>query len=465
MGAQSSKMEKHTATGAQEGVVKFRALILGVGLIVFGIMSALFLAGARNPNLNALYRQVIALWGVDTFTPYLPFVDLHFILASLQCYRLDLDVFVANPCDALGRVFNYSPLWMAAAPLGLTTHDTAWLGTALALAFLCTVAWISNARSVGQAAIYIIALLSETCAYAIERANADLLMFLIVVVACAALQRGTVGRMFAYGGVLLASMLKFYPITAIGLASYEQKRTITIVASTMVAIWIIFLFAAWPQFVEMWPVVPRPDPFWPAFGGANVFHALQLRLMATRFGDQAATIIATSAQVLYALAILTSIALSIALSRKLRAIGISVGAMNRELAAFLAAGLIIVFTFFAAGNTYYRGIFLLALLPLSISSWRGAASGCAARRLWAMAIGLIIVLLWIQALVYNVDKNLGFARLARELILTVREPLWWLFIVWLMAMLWILLSSAPSIVALLVPLSKWMGRARQLRPS
>jgi hypothetical protein len=428
--------------------MKFRLLILGVGLFAFGMMTAIYVGGRQYPNLNVLYHQVIALWGVPGFTPYLPFLDLHGTLSWLQCYRLGWDVFVANPCHPLGLTANYTPLWLAAAPVGLTAHDATWLGMALVLAFLCSVAWISNARSLGQAGIYIIALLSQTCAFAIERCNPDLLMFLIVVAACAAFQHGAAGRMFAYSSVLIASMLKIYPIAAMGLALYERKRIFTIVASTTVAIWIIFLLAAWHQFVEIWPRIPRPGPFGPAFGGANIFH----------FVNQAATINWASAQILYALAIPTSIALSIAVSRKLRAIGISAGVMNRELATFLAGGLIIVFAFFATVNIYYRGIFLLALLPLSISLWRDAALPCAARRLWATVIVLIIVLLWIPALIYNVDNNLGFTWLARTLILTVREPLWWLFIVCMMAMLWIQLSSAPSLVAILFPLSKWRAR-------
>jgi hypothetical protein len=430
---------KDAATVQSE--LKFRVLLLAVGLIVFGAMATLYISGARDPNLRALYMQIMTFWGVEvTFKPYLPFVDLHNILASLECHRAGWDVFVENPCDALGRQFVYSPFWMVASPLGLTPRNNAWLGTALALVFFCTFAWMSNARSLSQSAIYIAALLSGVCAFAIERGNADVIMFLITVAACLALQYGTISRLFAYSALIVASLLKFYPIAALGLALYEKNRILaTVVVATFVS-WIIFLYIAWHQLgEELGQLLSQPiSPYGDWFGGANIFHDLQIRL-ARHVPEQAATI----AKVMYLLAVPVSIVVSIAMSSNLRAIGISPSSMNRELAMFLAAGLIIVFSFFAYQNLPYRGIFLLALLPFSMSSWRSAASGSIARSLWAAALGLIVALLWFQSLHYNVRINLGFLRMAKILVLAVREPLWWLFIVWLMAMLWIQLSSAP----------------------
>jgi hypothetical protein len=429
-----------------QSALKFRVLLLAVGLIVFGAMAALYMAGTRDPNLSALYLHILTIWGVEVdFKPYLPFLDLHAILASRECHRLGYDIFVENPCDILRRVFLYSPFWLAVAPAAIALEHNNWLGTALALIFICTIAWVSNARSRAQAAIYIIALLSPMCVFAIERANADVIMFLFMVAACVALQYGTVSRALAYSALLLVSLLKFYPIAALGLALYEKKLILTTVVVATLAIWTIFLLIAWHQLEELSQLLFQPiSPYGDVFGGANIFFDLQARF-ARHIPEQAGTI----AKVLYALAILISIAVAIAASRILGKIGFSTGAMNLELAIFLGGGLIVVFAFFAYLNLPYRGIFLLAPLPFSMSSWRNAPARSISRRLWGSAIGLIVVLLWIQLVPYHLGKTLGYFRISRIFILMVREPLWWLFIVWLMAMLWLQLSSTPLIGTLL----------------
>jgi hypothetical protein len=420
---------------------KFQIRIFAIGLLVFAIGAALYLGGERYPNLGATYRSILTFWGVDvTFKSYVPFVDLHFVLAALQCRRLGIDIFVANPCDILGRQFIYSPMWMVASPIGLSTHDTAWLGIILGVAFLFCVAWTSNARNGAQAAFYLAALLSQPCVFAIERGNADIAIFIVVVGACAAYQYHSVGRTCTYGALLLASLLKFYPIAALGLAVHERKQRLALVVVATIVIWAIFLVIVWDELLELWPELSRPvGPYGEVFGGINVFHDFQIRL-ARLFPSQASMI----AHILYALAIVAAILISAVVARRLRTLGVGNSKMDRDLALFWTGGLIIVFSFFAYVNLYYRGIFLLALLPFMVRSWQTAVDP-RVKRTWIIGICLIIFLLWIPLVHYNLGHNLGHFRLARILAMAVREPLWWLFITWLISILWVQLSYTPFV--------------------
>ena len=181
----------------------------------------------------------------------------------------------------LNEYFSTRPSGWLGNRSAIALKHNGWLGTTLALVFIGTIAWVSNARSRAQAAIYIIALLSPMCVFAIERANADIIMFLFMVAACVALQYGIVCRLFAYSVLVLASLLKFYPIAALGLALYEKILILTIVVVAIAAFWTIFLLSELPQLQELSHMLFQPiSPYGDVFGGANAFFDLQTRLCA-----------------------------------------------------------------------------------------------------------------------------------------------------------------------------------------
>jgi hypothetical protein len=35
--------------------------------------------------------------------PCRPLLDTHAVLAAIECHRLGIDIYAANPCDVLGR--------------------------------------------------------------------------------------------------------------------------------------------------------------------------------------------------------------------------------------------------------------------------------------------------------------------------------------------------------------------------
>jgi hypothetical protein len=84
----------------------------------------------RATGQVALYDSIVSAWGVIPFES--PFVDIHGVLSSVQCWGEGVNVYVANPCDVLERVFFYLPLLMWLAPTGLDVAFAFWLGRELA---------------------------------------------------------------------------------------------------------------------------------------------------------------------------------------------------------------------------------------------------------------------------------------------------------------------------------------------
>ncbi|MGH7560641.1 MAG: hypothetical protein ACRENB_06460, partial [Gemmatimonadales bacterium] len=112
------------------------------------------------------------------------FSDLAVILAGFDCTRLGHDVQLENPCDPFGqRPMNYPRIWLALRASGLGLDDTVWLGTVLgALFVLAALAFLCRRRlSPGEGVLGALILLSPSVLLGVERANGDLLLFLLVL--------------------------------------------------------------------------------------------------------------------------------------------------------------------------------------------------------------------------------------------------------------------------------------------
>src|SRR5579864_490329 len=87
----------------------YRLLTPVAALLVFAALAMLWRWGP-----HPLYFNILKQFGFEPFR--FPFLDIHAILAAAQCQRLGIDVYLSNPCDALGRVHVYSPLWLTLVP-------------------------------------------------------------------------------------------------------------------------------------------------------------------------------------------------------------------------------------------------------------------------------------------------------------------------------------------------------------
>ena len=115
------------------------AIPIGV-LCLYAIMAGLWLSGAHS-----FYFGALRLLGVEPFS--FPFLDTHAVLAAAECARQGIEVYLSNPCDALGRPHVYSPLWLAIVPGSLGTGATGWVGASLDLLFLLSLAIVLRPRT------------------------------------------------------------------------------------------------------------------------------------------------------------------------------------------------------------------------------------------------------------------------------------------------------------------------------
>ena len=168
-------------------------------------------------------------WGLfDDFTFRPAFADTVAILASGEARQAGLDVYKTNPIDPLGRPHVYGPWWLATGAMGLKVQDAAWIGPALAVAFVLAAAGTLGPRRPLEAAFALALLCCPPVMLGIARGNNDLVVFLLFATAAWLLARRS--EVVATGGralLGLAAVLKLYPFAALPVLLLRDRRTFT----------------------------------------------------------------------------------------------------------------------------------------------------------------------------------------------------------------------------------------------
>lgn len=151
--------------------------------------------------------------GINSYGTW--FLDSYAILASNDAQALGLDVYKPNPLDPFHRPHVYSSWWLCLGRLGLTRADTLWVSIVLVGGFVAVSLAILRPRRYSEAAAYAAVLLAPPMLLAINRANNDLVVFiLLAILPVCALARSRVVRNLAPFLIAFATGLKYYPAAA-----------------------------------------------------------------------------------------------------------------------------------------------------------------------------------------------------------------------------------------------------------
>ncbi len=383
-------------------------------------LAALLLAGfcglyAADPEVC---HRVLICMGVRAWNT--PFIDLEGVTAQIRCARLGVDVYASNPCDSLGRVFDYAPLWLRLGFLGLGHEWTGVLG--LAQAALCILALLAlPVPKAGWAlACMLAAIASPVVAFAIERANQDGLIFALTAASLVLLRHRLPARLAGYGLIALAASLKFYPAILALLVLRERRAVMLGVGAAFAVLGLGFMAAYHVELARAVANVPVPSPFSLSFGAS-----LLPRGMRALTGWPAARPAAWLALLAATLTASRWLARQPDFRRAL-------AALPPESADALRAGAVLVCGCFVAGPSIgYRGIFLLFTVP-GIARIASLAGGAA----WFGIIAVLMVM-WLPLPMHFFDP--GEAAGAREAapaflaLWLLREVLWWGLIAVLLA--------------------------------
>jgi hypothetical protein len=358
-------------------------------LVVLGIVGAYFLA------LLALGGR--AHWGRLGVGPgSVPFGDLRSVTSGWDCTRRGIDILAANPCDQSGRPANYPRIWMWLSFLGLGARSTVVLGVVIAIVFLiAAVAVLPAASRPREAVLYGLALCSPAVMLGVERGNVDILLFALVLLAVLLFRRSERSSVLTHGLLLLAAILKLFPIFAIGVLLRQPRRRVLIGLGAVVVLFGIYLFAIRADLRTLARVTPQPDTF--SYG---------LLIVSQWFaaGTSAVTSVIHPREWQAALLLLIVGASVLAQRRgRIRLPRATGPPAQRDLDLFVAGAGVYVCSYALARNFDYRLVFLLLTIP-QLLRWTHDR-----RPLALLALAALLGTLWLDSNMTSQVPLLGSA--------------------------------------------------------
>jgi hypothetical protein len=363
-----------------------------------------------------------------------PFIDGQVVMNWIRCWRRGVDVYVGDPCDVLDRALNYSPLWLR---LSFLPTDKAWTNTVGLTrdgVFLISLAWLPQPRRMRDLGLVILATFSPVTVFGLERANADLDMFVLVVVAAVSLEHSFLWRTIGYAATMIAGLLKFYPFALLLLMLREGMLRFLVLAGATVAVIVGFGWYYHDELVRALANVPAGLYFSSGFGAVEFPGGLGevLKTGLNALGLHGAfvdglpenAILRTSVRLLLT-AISVAFAIRLGGGAEVRS---SLAVLPVRHANYAVIGAILISaSFFAGHNTAYRAIYLLFTLPGFLLLAQSASLARVAR--WMVAA--IIFAMWSPPL-HHVSLYLArqhpdgsWAVAGRYVSWAVHELVWW----------------------------------------
>lgn len=357
-----------------------------------------------------------------------PFMDLYGLLAAGDAARAGVDPFLPNDFDPYHRPHVYSTWWLELGRLGLTRADTLWLGAVLLGLFLLAALALVRPRNRSEAIGLALLLISPAFLMAVNRANNDLVVFVLVSVGllCFRSDRWTSRA----AGVLLfavSAVLKYYPlVTLVALLGLRTRRGFL----ASLALYALVLGLAWPGLEPGLKSAAKfmPQPEWLYAYGAPVL--LRNLGVAGTWGW------------LVPVGIMALWAGTVAWREWAQ---VAPGTAPVETSAereFVVGAAMLVGLFFMGSSYVYKLVFALWLLPWLWRHRRDKQEGRWAR----VALGLLLTVVWFEG-VMAVFLNLWFGPQPPPLALTllkatllVSQLLTWAWVACVLRLLLILLG-------------------------
>jgi hypothetical protein len=419
----------------------YRVAATIAGLLVFLSMSCLYVSGDRS-----LYENVLTAYGIMPFR--FPFLDISAWLAVWECAREGIDVISANPCDVLHRAYSASPLWIAASTIPLGVRDTATVGWLLDVVFIMSLSFLPSPRSFHELILMVAATLSTMVIFALERANPDVLLFIMILVAGLLAEGRCFMRVIGYSVALTAALLKYYPVTVLVILFRELVSIFFVVGLLILAVAGLFWAQYHSEIARGLPNVAQGAYNMDLFAAKNLPFLLGEAAGNAAPSGWAPLVQRSIAGGLYGILV----GCSIAICRRLVGSGELRAALaclaERERVLLVIGSAVITGCFFAGQSLGYRGVYFLLVIPGLLATSRKSSADV--RKLSLGTSVVIVALMWgecarlalYRALEYLVVPEMLAGQL-KLLFWLCRELGWWWTIGVMLAVLVDFLQVSP----------------------
>jgi hypothetical protein len=314
------------------------------------------------------------------------------------------------------------------------------VGASLDLLFLLSLTVALRPRTAKELFILGAAAVSPMTVYALERANNDLVVFLLVICGAIVFAAPRPFRLFSYGLFVAAGLLKYYPLALLILVAGERRRDALVAAAAAGFTLILFGVAFYPELKVASASIPAASSYF-----TDAFSARNLP-----FGFAEA--LAAGAYRILIGASLLAVLSGLAVARTLRTVRL----LGREQLDWTASetqflvigGLLVAACFFAGQNIAYRGILLLPVLSGLVCLHRSIEDR-EVRRFCGQMIAAVLFVMWeeffrraLHAMISPVPGE-GLSSLPEVLFWVGRELVWWWLVVGLGALVLSFFRQSP----------------------
>jgi hypothetical protein len=379
--------------------------------------------------------------GPDIFSE-IWFSDTRAILASNDAVTAGADPYELNRLDYFGRPHSYGPLWLYLRHFGLTRADSFLVGLTLVGFFVAIAVAYLRPGSPGRVLWCIAVFCATPVLAAIERANNDLVIFLLLtpLVPCLLSARKPL-RWLAIPMLVFATALKYYPIVAgiVLFANGSVRETrwrliMTALASALVA-WHVLLH------VPNTKSLPAPHGIL-SFGGVAVFnefgmHGIGPQLVVAGIG---------------------LVAIFLWWRSSVFSGWHPLAEMPRDWMYFILGGTVLSGCFFVGEHHAYRWIFAIWMAPLLPSLQNDIRVPQAVRTLARVTAALLLVMLWGEAMAVFLMRHWQYEVMLRAFhwVSLTMQPFTWAFF---LCVLGFLTHFARSVIAPIVGLRGFVAGA------
>lgn len=379
----------------------------------------------------------VAYWAIFTVYPMLLwsvgvhdyehwFLDTYALLASNDALSQGLNPYLPNPLDYFQRPHVYSHWWLHLRDVGLTRADVVWLSLTLIAVWLIAVFSRLRPREPRQLLFYLALLCSSPVLLAVNRANNDLVIFILLtpLAACLLDPRSWV-RFAAVLLIVAATALKYYPaVAALLLLAPATGRELRWRLGLFAALVLVVAYDVAPDLRVLGRIPLHPDGIM-TFGATEFFEWFH---WTGRWPRLVALVLGAAAWAWH--------------WRSPRFAGWTV---RREQQAdwlhFVLGAVLLTGCFFAGTNYGYRWIFALWMAPLLWSLPADVTAPDNVRRFARLTRALLLVVLWLDAVYCLVlNRIIGLVpfetvTLWADRLFRLEQPVVWAFFVCVLAFL------------------------------
>lgn len=357
--------------------VRGRPIVL---FALFGYFAALV---AQGGHLAWVWFQVPAT------TP--SFLDLRSVTSGWECTRKGVDVLIRNTCDPFPRPANYPRIWLWPSFLDLGQSSTLILGIVVAVAFFAGALFLmGRVEKPLDVAVWIALLVSPAVMLGVERGNADLIVFPIVVAGVLLLRaRGPIIRVVAHAALLFAAMLKLFPAFAF-VTLFRQARRWALIGAGLVGLgFLIYALVTLTDIRTIHRVLPQKLYY--SYGSDVGVRAVTLWL-SVHYASLRSLAQHNTEQIVNWSLVAVAVAIAALVPRWWKAP--SGDEQTVEMDAFVAGTAIYAGSFILEHNFDYRLVYLLLVVP-QLLRWARQS------RLAALVLLTLVSSLWLNEVLSN----------------------------------------------------------------